>query len=302
MRLSVVEELHDKDRADEVREFIETYGEDLFHTRMLTLGNARAIVHHGAESLLEELEQNLSSIQPVRIIDDLNDGKIDRDEATDMMEFVYESVVDNFDRFLEYNTTTTHSDYGNRLYCLLDFLRLESLYDRFNWNHIPYQIAHEAAVRFGNDELAGEIEDELAGITRELAENLTEELQELESQYGVQLPTLHDHINERIVGALAVNRMTARVSRCTPGLDDTADVAAAENFQVLRQEIADFMDRRLGSGIEPPDWMQQLAREYERVHDEQVGLVAESLTSVDFQRVTQKEIDKQLARLADEDD
>lgn len=302
MRLSVVEELHDNDRADEIKAFIEAYGEDLFHTRMLTLGNARAIVHHGAESLLAELEQNLSPVQPVRIIDDLNDGKIDRDEATDIMEFVYESVVDNFDRFLEYNTTTTHSDYGNRLYCLLDFLRLESLYDRFNWNHIPYQIAHEAAVRFGNDELAGEIEDELAGITRELAENLTDELLDLESQYGVQLPTLHDHINERITGTLAVNRMMARVSRCSPGVNGFTDESAAENFQVLRQEIADFMDNRLGSGIEPPDWMQQLAREYERVHDEQVGLVAESLTSVDFQRVTQKEIDKQLARLAEEDD
>ena len=46
--------------------------------------------------------------------------------------------------------------------------------------------------------------------------------------------------------------------------------------------------------------MQQLAREYERVHDEHVGLVAESLTSVDFQRVTQKEIDNQLARLAND--
>ena len=236
----------------------------------------------------------------MKIVDDLNDGKIDRDEATDIMEFVYESVVDNFDRFLEYNTTTTHSDYGNRLYCMLDFLRLESLYDRFNWNHIPYQIAHEAAVRFGNDELAGEIEDELAALTREVAENLTDELQDLESQYGVQLPTLHDHINERIVGALAVNSMTARVSRCSPGVNGTASETAAENFQVLRQEIADFMERRLGSGIEPPDWMQQLAREYERVHDEHVGLVAESLTSVDFQRVTQKEIDNQLARLAND--
>lgn len=301
MRLSVVEELHDEERAGEIRGFIEKYGDDLFHTRMLTLGNARAIVHHGAESLLEELEQNLSPIQPVRIIDDINEGIIDRDEATDIMEFVYESVVDSFDRFLEYNTTTTHSDYGNRLYCLLDFLRLESLYDRFNWNHIPYQIAHEAAVRFGNDELAAELEEELAEVTREVAESLTDELKDLESQYGVQLPTLHDHISERIVGALAVNRMTARVSRCSPGVKGVSDSDAEQNFRLLRQEVADFMDQRLGSGIEPPDWMQQLAREYERVHDEQIGLVAESLTSVDFQRVTQKEIDQQLARISDSD-
>ncbi len=60
MRLSVIEDLHDDQRAEEVRKFIDRYGDDLFHTRMLTLGNARAIVHHGAESLLEELEANVT--------------------------------------------------------------------------------------------------------------------------------------------------------------------------------------------------------------------------------------------------
>ncbi|APZ96172.1 hypothetical protein [Fuerstiella marisgermanici] len=302
MRLSVVEELNDSDRADEVREFIETYGEDLFHTRMLTLGNARAIVHHGADSLLDELEQNLSVVQPVKIVDDVTAGVIGRDEATEMMEFVYEAVVDNFDRFLEYNTTTTHSDYGNRLYCLLDFLRLESLYDRFNWNNIPYQIAHEAAVRFGADDLAGEIEAELRDTTFEVADSLVDELQDLETEYGVQLPTLHDHVHERIVGALSVNRMTARVGRCSPGLSGVSEEEAADHFRILRQEIADFMEGRLGSGIEPPDWMHQLAREFERAHDEHAGLIAESLTNVDFQRVTQKEIDRQLARLIPDDE
>ncbi len=302
MRLSVVEELHDEDRATEIREFIETYGDDLFHTRMLTLGNARAIVHHGAESLLDELEQNLGIVQAVKIIDDINAELIDRDEATDMMEFVYESVVDNFDRFLEYNTTTTHSDYGNRLYCLLDFLRLESLYERFNWNNVPYQIAHEAIVRFGATDLGADVEEELAGKTCEVAESLVEELDVLEAEYGVQLPTLHDHIKERIVATLSVNRMTARVGRCSPGLNDASDEDAAENFKILRQEIGDFMESRLGSGIEPPDWMQELAREFDRAHEEQTSTIAESLTNAEFQRVTQKEIDRQLSRLVGDGD
>lgn len=302
MRLSVVEELNDEDRADELRKFIETYGDDLFHTRMLTLGNARAIVHHGADSLLDELEQNVSPLQPVRIVDDVLSQKIEREEATGMMEFVYEAVVDNFDRFLEYNTTTTHSDYGNRLYCLLDFLRLESLYERFNWNHIPWQIAHEAAVRFQADDVASELEAELRDTTAEVADSLVQELLGLESEYGVQLPTLHDHIHERIVGSLAVNRMTARVGRCSADLTGISEEEARDNFSVLRQEITDFMEGRLGSGIEPPDWMHQLAREFERVHDEDAGLIAESLTSVGFQKVTQKEIDQQLARMSGDDD
>lgn len=301
MRLSIVEELHDEDRAATVKAFIETYGEDLFHTRMLTLGNARAIVHHGAESLLDELEQNLSIVQAVRIVDDVNSGVIDRDEAADMMEFVYESVVDNFDRFLEYNTTTTHSDYGNRLYCLLDFLRLESLYERFNWNNVPYQIAHEACARFGADDLAAELESELRDATADVSDSLVAELRELESEYGVQLPTLHDHISERIVGNLAVNRMTARVRRCSPMLNNVTEDVAQENFSVLRREITEYMDGRLGSGIEPPDWMQQLAREFDRAYDEKIGLTAEPPGNGEFQRVTQKDIDKQLARMAGED-
>lgn len=302
MRLSIVEELHDQDRAGDVRKFIEAYGDDLFHTRMLTLGNARAIVHNGADSLLDELERNLGMTQVVRIVDDIQAGKLDKDEATDMMEFVYESVVDNFDRFLEYNTTTTHSDYGNRLYCLLDFLRLESLYERFNWNNIPYQIAHEVAVRIGADEVAAELEAELRDGTREVSGSLVEELLELEAEYGVQLPTLHDHISERIVGNLAVNRMTARVTRCSTELEEVSDEEAAANFSILRTEISDYMQNRLGSGIEPPEWMQQLAREFDRAFDEKSGLLSDSLTKVEYQKVTQREIDQQIARLNDDDD
>ncbi len=302
MRLSVVEELHDEDRAAEIRTFIETYGEDLFHTRMLTLGNARAIVHSGAESLIDELQQNVAPTQTVKLIDDLEADLIDREDAADMMEFVYESVVDNFDVFLEYNTTTTHSDYGSRLFCLLDFLRLESLYDRFDWNNVPFQVVHETMVRFGASDLAAEVEAELADSTRELAESMVEELFELEAEYGVRLPTLHDHICERIIGTLTVNRMTARVARCCPDLADVTAEEAATNFETLRAEIADYMEDRLGSGIEPPDWMQQFARELERVQDEKFGLIAESLHAGEFQRITQKDLDRQLSNLLDEDD
>ena len=302
MRLSVVEELNDPERSDDIRQFIETYGEDLFHTRMLTLGNARAIVQHGADSLLDELENTVATFQPCRIVDDIRASKLDREEAIEMMEFVYESVVDNFDRFLEYNTTTTHSDYGNRLFCLLDFLKLEADYERLSWNHIPWKVVHESAVRLNSDELAAELETELREMTRQVAENMVDDLQELESRYGVQLPTLHDHIHERIAGALAVNRMRARVGRCSPGLGDISEDDARVNFAVLRQEISDFMEGRLGSNIEPPEWMQSLGREFERVHEEHEGLVSESLTNVAYQRVTQREIDRQLSQLNEPDE
>lgn len=301
MRLSIVEELHDEDRATEIRDFIEEFGEDLFHTRMLTLGNARAIVHNGADDLLDELQQNAATFQKVAIVDALEEGKIDREDAAEMMEFVYESVVDNFDTFLEYNTTTTHSDYGNQLYCLLDFLRLEAAYDRFEWNNIPYQVVHEVIVRFGSQELAAEVESELAEETRHTAETLVEELHELESAYGVRLPTLHDRISERIIGTLTVNRMAARVPRCCPDLTDVTQEEAETEFEALRLEVTDYMETRIGSGIEPPSWMLHLTRELDRVQDEQSGLATEALHGGEFKHVTQRELDRQLARLLDDE-
>lgn len=299
MRLSVIEDLHDDERAEEVRQFITDYGEDLFHTRMLTLGNARAIVHNGAEALLEELEHSVAPMRPVRLLDDIQSGVIDRDDAVELAEFVYEAVVDNFERFLEYNTTTTYSDYGNRLYCLLDFVRLEALYDRFDWNTVPWQIAHETMVRHGSLDLAGEVEDFLTDETRQIAESFVEELESLEKEYGVRLPTLHDHICERIVGGLVQNRMTALVSRCVPdGRGTLTEEELQANFQRLRGEIAEYMSQRIGSGIEPPEWMQRLASELERVQDGRSGWITESLYEGDFQQMTQRMLDKQLAGIS----
>lgn len=301
MRLSIVEELHDEDRCEEVRTFIEAYGDDLFHTRMLTLGNARAIVLHGADSLLEELENNVAPFQSVRIIDDLQEGKLDREQAIDIMEFVYESVVDNFDVFLEYNTTTTQSDYGNRLYCLLDFLRVKSLYDRFEWNHLPYHFVHETMTRIEVADMAALVDEELTDETRETAESLVEELQELEVAYGVRLPTLHDLIGDRLVGPLQVNRMTARVARCNPELPDVTEEQAIEAFEELRDEIADYMEGRLGSGIDTPEWMNSLGREQSRVHDQLAGIEPSVLDAADFKRVTQRDLDRQLSEMLDDE-
>ena len=297
MRLSVVEDLHEDDFAEDVREFIETYGDDLFHTRMLTLGNARAILHHGAESLLKELEETVALTQNVKILDDLESGIIDRDDAIELSEFVFECVVDNFDRFLEYNTTTTYSDYGSRLFCLLDFLRVESLYDRFEWNAVPWQIVHEVLLRRNELDVAAAVQKQLTSECAGVAEEFVEELSALEEKYGVRLPGLHDHIHERVVGSLTQNHMAALISRSCPGIAGTTPENAEASFAKLRSTISEFMASRIGSGLEPPEWMQRLAAELDRLQDGRPGGLAESLTDGSFVRMTQKHIDEQLTRI-----
>ncbi|MCA9058959.1 MAG: hypothetical protein KDA85_10675, partial [Planctomycetaceae bacterium] len=297
MRLSINEDLHDEDYANTVREFISEYGEDLFHTRMLTLGNARAIIHNGADLLLDELEESVAPIHPVKLLDDIEMGLIDRDEAVDLAEFVYEVVVENFDRFLEYNTTTTHSDYGNRLYCLLDFVRLESLYDRFDWNTIPWQVAHETLARAGSDDLVAIVEDHLTDETRIVAESFVEDLEHLEAEYGVQLPTLHDHICERIVGGLIQNRMAALARRCCDLSLSRFDDDLKTSFRQLRDEIEHYMSQRIGSGIEPPEWMQRLSGEVQRSQEARAGMLSDSLQDGEFSKFNQRALDKQLAAI-----
>jgi hypothetical protein len=298
MRLSIVEDLHDDDFSGDVKEFIEEYGEELFHTRMLTLGNARAILHHGAESLFNELQETIALTQDVKLLNDLESGTLDREDAAELAEFVYECVVDNFDRFLEYNTTTTHSDYGSRLYCLLDFLRLEALYDRFEWNTIPWQVAHETMARRGELGIAAGVEEYVGDESREIASSFVDELQELETEYGVRLPALHDHVNERVVGALAQNRMAALVPRSCPGTAGLTSEQIQANFRTLRSEIAEFMSTRIGSGIEPPDWMQRLASELDRVQDNRPGQMTDSLLDGEFQKLSQKSIDQQISEIS----
>ncbi len=297
MRLSVVEDLHEDDFAEDVREFIETYGDDLFHTRMLTLGNARAILHHGAESLLKELEETVALTENVKILDDLEAGIIDRDDAIELSEFVFECVVDNFDRFLEYNTTTTYSDYGSRLFCLLDFLRVESLYDRFEWNAVPWQIVHEVLLKRNELDVAASVQKQLTSECQDVAEEFVEELSALEEKYGVRLPGLHDHIHERVVGSLTQNHMAALISRSCPGVAGTTPEEAETSFTKLRRTISEFMGSRIGSGLEPPEWMQRLASELDRLQDGRHGGLSDSLTDGSFQRMTQKHIDEHLARI-----
>jgi len=59
---------------------------------------------------------------------------------------VLESVIENYNEYRDYNTTTTQSDHGESLYMFLDFLRLRAKYDRVCWNLKPVIWAHRILV------------------------------------------------------------------------------------------------------------------------------------------------------------
>jgi len=271
MRISAVDGVRKAVEWEEISEFIRQYGNDLFHASQLTLGNVRAILHNGVDWFLDYMEEEQDPLRPIKLLEDLDSGVIDRDDAEWCLETVYSIIVDRFDRFLEYNTTTTQSDYGEMIFSLLDFLRLEALYDRDAWNLTPQVVVHEVLVREGLMEAADLREAAFEIQTSELADHHLADLQRLQRRYGMRMPTIVDHLKERFVKPLAVNRIVSLVKQ------SVADARAGNQleshaFMALREEVDEYLEDSWGSGIDVPDWLRSLEREvYAAAHPEEGG-------------------------------
>lgn len=265
MRLSTVEALKVEPLWEETAEFVKTYGSYVLNSRLLTLGNVRAILHSGVEHFLQHLEENEDPMHPIKLLDDLRSGKLDRDDAAEQLNLIYQVVVEKFDRFLEYNTTTTQSDYGEHFYSLLDFLRLETSYDRDAWNMLPVTVAHEVLARMGKPEAATIWEDVFSLKTEEMADLHLQQLQTLQKKYGMRMPSVANHIEERFVKPLSVNHMLARIR---PACEDAEHGRSdSPSFQALQASVEDYLKTTSGSGIDIPAWLKTLEEELNRVHE-----------------------------------
>ncbi len=263
MRLSSVDAIRTGDDLTELSAFIHLYGSELFHASQLTLGNVRAILHNGVDWFLNYLEENEDPLRPMRLLADLRSAKIDRDDAQWCLETIYSVVVDRFDRFLDYNTTTTQSDYGEMFFCLLDFLRVEARYDRDAWNMLPLTIVHEMLARHGRDEAADAWSATFEMQTADLAAQHLAELAMLEKRHGMHIPTVRDHLNERFVKPLAVNRMVSLVGPAVR--DAVAGRRSSRAFRRLSTEVNRYLADSFGSGVDVPAWLRTLEHEVDEV-------------------------------------
>src|SRR5262249_9643590 len=141
-------------------------------------------------------------------------------------------------RFLEYNTTTTQSDYGEQLHCLLDFLRHEAEYERQAWNLAPMELAHEVLSRLERTGAADLWRDDLKNKTAPLARSFLQKLARLEKQYGMRLPGVSDRLSERFVKPLLLDRILALVK---PALREARGGGEFPDFARLRAECDEYL-------------------------------------------------------------
>jgi hypothetical protein len=283
MRLSSVEEMSETSVWKRVRAFIESYGADLFHAKVLTLGNIRTILDAGIEDFLDYLDESRDPIHPVKLIDDLEAGAIDSEKAMTYLELIYETIVDKFDRYVEYNTTTTHSDYGEKFYCLLDFLRAESAYERDAWNLSPISLCHELFSECGRPAAARAWEQDFRARSGSVANKHLIRLRALEKKYGMRLPSISDRLSERFVKPLAVHRMRALLPQALRDARLRRETSPA--FDALRAEIDEYLHTTNGSGIDVPAWLRTLERDLMHLMDESSS-VLETLETPRLQGAT----------------
>lgn len=262
MRLSAAELLTDDRVWRRVRRFIRDYGGDLLHARMMTIGNLRSILARGVETFVTRLrdgEEDFDRGGSGRVLAEaLRDDRLSADRAGEALEPIFATVLDRLERYVEYNTTTTHSDYGDRLDRFLEFVRLEARYERDGWGLLPQTLAHRVLAEHGPQGYAEAWADSLRRRTAEPAAAYLAELADLEREHAMRLPSVTDHLEERFVRPIAIDRLLAAVPDDPLAAEE--DAATADDFARLEAAIDAQLDTPPGSSVDLPEWLRKLER------------------------------------------
>jgi len=257
LRLSVLEAVADDSDWEAVRGFVTAYGGDLFTVPFLGLSNMRGILARGVAAWLDHEAEHGDPVKRPKLVDEWEDGKADHTRTARAAELVLQALVEHYDEYRDYNTTTTQSDYGENIHILLDFLRLKVKYDRVAWRMRPFALAHEVLCRRGHDALAIRWRDFIGGKTRALSEGLLTELAKKEARYAVRLRTVRDRLEERFLLPLEIDRAAAQVGPAAEAAraGEPEDNPAFVRLLVAMSPLGETVS---GVGLEVPVWVRRL--------------------------------------------
>ena len=132
--ISSVERISPERQWNLIKEFVQKYGADLFTQQFLAFRNLRAILHQGTSNFLATLIEMKREDRELECGDSLITAIINNEirfeDAEGMLEEILECVAENYSEYIDYNSTTTQSDRGEKLFIFLDFLRVLSKYER----------------------------------------------------------------------------------------------------------------------------------------------------------------------------
>jgi hypothetical protein len=228
------------------------------------------------EAWLFRVQQSDIDPRP-KLLDDI-DHQIPHHHAVEMLSFILEAVYENYGRYRDYNASTTHSDRGEMLYVLLDFLRLEKRYDRILWHLRPVIWAHQVMVRLQEFEVAERWRSSLWERVHVEAERYVEKLHKLREKYSAQMASIGHHIEGRLIQPLQIDRLVALVATA---VRDPATRGSQQAFTTIRAECMALSPQSGGAGLEIPAWLEALESEVTKwVSPEAAGLDQEEFQPI----------------------
>ncbi len=259
LRLSVMEKIHKQSAMAEIVEFITQYGGELFTQNFLHVGNIRAILHQGVGDWLVQVQESHDP-PDLALFNDLG-TRLPLKKAVRHLTFVLEGVLESFNEYRDYNTTTTQSDKGELLYMFFEFLILRSRYDRVCWNLNPVVWAHRILVRRQQSSVARMWRKSLKMRVGSEAERYIQMLDQLRHKYSIQMNSVGRRIEGRFGSEMQIDRLTALVK---PAMTEEMTESTAKAFHLLKQEAQTFSRTTMGVGVDLPAWLASLENEVQQ--------------------------------------
>ncbi|MEL7497732.1 MAG: hypothetical protein AAFN77_08995 [Planctomycetota bacterium] len=256
LRLSVLEKVSKEANWERLVDFIRKYGEGLFTQAFFHLGNVRAILHQGVDAWLKFVEDS-PEIPDLRLFDELG-SELNRETAVRFLTIVLESVRENFNEYVDYNTTTTQSDHGDQLDSFLDFLRLRSKFDRICWHLKPVVWAHRILVHDQEGGVARMWRRSLTERVGPEADKYLERLEKLRQKYSIQMNSVARRLEGRFAHQLQIDRLRALV---VPAMTRPRSRESKRAFELLQHEAQAFLRSTNGVGVDLPEWLAELENE-----------------------------------------
>jgi hypothetical protein len=259
LRISVLEKVRDANSWGRLVEFIQTYGDDLFTQQFLHLGNVRAILHQGVDQWLQQLRES-PDVPDWRLLDEIDDRLL-MPKAIRYLSVVLEAVLENYNEYRDYNSTTTQSDRGSCLYMFLDFLRLRSRYDRICWNLKPVIWAHSIFVNSQENNVARRWRRSLNERLANEAEKYLTMLERLRQKYSMRIESVGRRLEGKFGHQMQIDRLCSLVA---PAMENPQSPESQRKFELLRLQSQTFIESTNGVGIDLPAWLAALEDEVDQ--------------------------------------
>jgi len=255
-RLSSLDLVDDR-MMENLRGFIRHFGRDLFPSRVMTLGNLKGVLDQGVPQYLRSLERNRDPLETNRLLDEL-EGTISLKDASQRLEIVLRVVVENYEAYKDYKTTTTVSDYGENLHILLDFLRLRASFIREVWNRQPWYLLHRELLVSGLRQALDDWLKEVMAELKPLAAKYVAQLDSLEQRHGIRILTIRQEIEEGLWLPMETESLLFRLKDVCQAEDPRGDDSRPDRLNQFREELSRWVSRPWGVGRDVPEWVRVL--------------------------------------------